>query len=151
MEIIYIPGSFDLFHVGHIRIFQYAFNKFKHSFIIVGVSDDNLIMSYKNIKPIYPLNERIETVKSCRYVNKVIVQRKFFDVKQLKPLKINYILLGDDWKNKKFTELALAQKKLGFKIIYKPYTKEVSSSEIKKRIIKNAYEIIEAQTKRKSC
>lgn len=147
-KIIYVPGSYDLFHFGHTRLFKYAKEYIYQGMVIAGVSTDKLIKSYKFLKPVYPLKERIELVYSCRYVDKVIVQREFFNITQLKRLRIDYVLLGSDWENKKFPELEKAQKELNFKIIYKPYTKEVSSSEIKRRIIKNAYDIVKSEGKR---
>jgi len=148
-HIIYVPGTFDLWHVGHIRIFKFAKNLFSNTYVIAGISTDSLIKKYKHIKPVYPLKERIETVSACKYVDKIIVQKEFFKIKQLIKENITCILLGSDWKGKSFPELENAVKKAGFIVIYKPYTKEVSSSEIKKRIIKSAYEIVEAQTQRK--
>lgn len=145
---IYVPGTFDMYNIGHIRLFKYAKDSFYYSTVIAGISTDKLVKSYKYIKSIHSLKERLETVLACKYVDKAIIQKKFFDVKQLKKYNIDYVLLGDDWKGKSFPSLENAQKILQFKIIYKPYTKSVSSSEIQKRIIQNAYEIVQAQTKR---
>jgi len=142
---LYVPGTFDLFHVGHIRMFKYA-SKFGN--VIAGVSTDELVLSYKNLAPIYPFKERWETVDACRYVNRVIPQRKFFSIPQLKKLNICYVILGSDWEGKDFPELDQAQKALGFEIIYKPYTEETSSSKIKERIIRNSFDIIKAQLER---
>ena len=145
---IYVPGSYDLLNIGHIRLFKYAYDYAQYSYVIAGVSTDKLILSYKFLKPICPLKERIELVSACKYVDRVIIQKKFFDIEQLKKLNIDYVLLGSDWENKDFPALMYAQGMLKFKIIYKPYTKEVSSSEIKRRIIKNAYDIVKAEGKR---
>ncbi len=145
---VYVHGSFDLYHIGHTRLFQYAKNLFYCSKVIVGVSTNRLIQTYKFLKPVYPLKERVEIVSSCKYVDEVIIQKKFFDINQLKKLNIDYVLLGDDWKGIDFPALKYAQGMLKFEVIYKPYTKEVNSSEIKRRIIKNAYEIVTAESKR---
>lgn len=146
--IVYVPGTYDMWNIGHIRLFKYAKDSFYYSKVIAGVSSDKLVKSYKYINPINPLVERLETVLACKYVDKAIIQNEFFNIKQLKKYNIDYVLLGSDWKNKNFTELKIAQQKLKFKIIYKPYTSEVSSSKIKERIIDNAAQIIAAQSKR---
>ena len=146
---IYIPGTYDMWNVGHIRLFKYARKLFPNAYVIAGVSSDKLVKSYKYIKPINPLKERMETVLSCKYVEHVIVQNTFFNIKQLKKYRIDFVFLGSDWKGVNFPALEKAQRQLCFQVIYKPYTKEVSSSIIKKRIIKNAYAIMEAKNKRK--
>lgn len=144
-DVIYVPGVFDLLHIGHVRLFKYAS---QFGVVLAGVSSDYLVQSYKHTLPVYPLNERLEIVESCKYVQNTIVQYYFFDIDQLKHWNIKYILLGSDWIGKKFKELEIARKKLKCKIIYKQYTEETSSSKIKQRIIENASEIIKAQLKR---
>lgn len=150
MVTIYVPGTFDMWNIGHIRLLKYAKSLFPETTVISGVSTNKLVKSYKIINPVNTLAERVETVKACRYVDKVIVQGKFFDPKQLRKYNIDYVLLGSDWKGVDFPALTYAQGILKFNVIYKPYTKEVSSSIIKERIIKNAYDIIKAQTQRGS-
>lgn len=147
MKIIYTSGSFDLLNEGHINLLAKA--KELGNYLIVGISTNKLIKSYKLINPIMTLKERKKIVDSLKFVNKTIIQRKFFDIKQLKKYKINIIVLGSDWKNKNFPELIKAVETLKCKLVFFPYTKSTSSSIIKKRIIKHAYEIIESQTKRK--
>jgi glycerol-3-phosphate cytidylyltransferase-like family protein len=82
-------------------------------------------------------------------VDKIIKQEKFFDIKQLKRYGISTIVLGDDWKNKSFPELDKCLKELNIKMVYVPYTKRLSTSKIKEKIIRHAVEIIQSQTKRK--
>lgn len=145
--VIYTAGSYDLFHFGHLNILLKAKKLGNH--LIVGVSTDALISKYKNLKPIICYKDRVSIIKELKCVDKVIKQDRFFDIKQLKNYHINYIVLGDDWRGKKFPELDKCLKELNIKMIYIPYTKRLSTSSIKRKIIKNAVEIIEAQTKRK--
>jgi len=145
--IVYTCGSYDLFHFGHLNILQKA--KRLGDILIVGVSSDSLISKYKEIKPIVCYKDRVAIIKELKCVDKIIKQETFFDIKQLKRYNISTIVLGDDWKNRDFPELKKCLKELNIKMIYIPYTKRLSTSLIKKKIIKNAYEIIEAQTKRK--
>jgi glycerol-3-phosphate cytidylyltransferase len=144
--IVYTSGSFDILNEGHINILEKAKNL--GDFLIVGVSTNKLIKSYKHIYPIMNLKERIKIIKSLKFVDKVIKQKKFFDITQLKKYKISIIVLGSDWEKKEFPELSSAIKKLKYKMIYLPYTKSTSSSNIKRRIIKQAVEILESQTRR---
>lgn len=146
-KIVYTSGSYDLFHFGHLNILLKA--KKLGKYLIVGVSTDKLISKYKGIKPVICYKDRISILKELKCINKVIKQDKFFDVKQLKKYNIDIIVLGNDWENKSFPELEKCLKELKIKMVYIPYTKRLSTSKIKKKIIKNSYEIIESLVKRK--
>jgi len=143
---IYTSGTYDLFHFGHLNILLKAKNIGKY--LIVGVSTDALISKYKKMKPMICYKDRVAIIKQLKCVDKVIKQSKFFDVKQLKKYNIDIIVLGDDWKNKSFPELEKCLKELKIKMVYIPYTKRLSTSTIKEKIIRNAVEIIQSQTKR---
>jgi glycerol-3-phosphate cytidylyltransferase len=145
-KVIYTAGAFDILNEGHINLLQGA--KSFGDYLIAGISTNKLIKSYKNINPIMTLKERSKIVNSLKFVDKVIIQSSFFDTNQLRKYNIDVIVIGSDWKNKTFLELDNAVKELKCKLIYLPYTQSTSSSNIKKRIIKHAYEIIETQTKR---
>lgn len=145
-KVIYVPGSWDMLHAGHTAILKKA--KKLGNYLIVGVSSDNLIKKQKFITPIIKYQDRVSVIKDLKYVNKVIKQDSFFDIEQLRPYHIDIIVLGSDWKNVFFQELYSCLKELDIKIIYLPYTKRLSSSSIKEKIIKNAISIIRSQTKR---
>ncbi len=145
-KIIYTAGTYDLFHFGHLNILLKA--KKIGNYLIVGVSTDALISKYKKLKPIICYKDRVSIIKELRCVNKIIKQDRFFDIKQLKKYNIDTIVLGDDWKNKNFPELKNCLQKLKIKMIYISYTKRLSTSKIKEKIIRNAVEIIKSQTKR---
>ena len=145
-KIIYTAGSFDLFHYGHLNILLKA--KKLGAYLIVGVSSDKLIKQYKKIKPIINYKERAVIINNLKCVDKVIQQKKFFNEKQLKKYNIDIIVLGSDWKNVKFPELEKCLKRLKIKMIYIPYTKHLSTSKIKEKIIRDSYNIIKTQIKR---
>jgi len=145
-KIVYTAGSYDLLHYGHVNVLLKA--KALGNYLIVGVSTDALISKYKGMKPIICYKDRVAIIKELKCVNKVVKQNSFFDVKQLKKYNIDIIVLGDDWKGKSFLELDRCLKELNIKIVYVPYTKRLSTSKIKVKIIRNAVEIIKSQTKR---
>jgi glycerol-3-phosphate cytidylyltransferase len=145
-RVIYTAGSYDLFHFGHLNILLKA--KKLGDYLIVGVSTDALISKYKNMKPIICYGDRVTIIKELKCVNKIIKQQTFFDIKQLKKYNISTIVLGDDWKGKVFPELDKCLKELHIKMVYVPYTRRLSTSKIKEKIIRHAVEIIKSQTKR---
>eukprot|EP01094_Clydonella_sp_ATCC50884_P021741 TRINITY_DN4858_c0_g1_i1.p1 TRINITY_DN4858_c0_g1~~TRINITY_DN4858_c0_g1_i1.p1 ORF type:complete len:374 (+),score=124.07 TRINITY_DN4858_c0_g1_i1:51-1172(+) len=71
-KIVYIDGTFDLFHVGHIKILEKA--KAEGDYLIVGVHPDKVANRIKGSNhPIMNLHERVLSVLSCRYVNEVVI------------------------------------------------------------------------------
>ncbi len=144
---VYTAGTYDLFHYGHLNILLRA--KKIGTYLIVGVSTDKLVSAYKALRPTVCYSDRVAVLKALKCVDKVIKQEKFFDVDQLRQYKIDIIVLGDDWKGKLFPELENVLKKLNIKMVYVPYTKRLSTSAIKEKIIRNAVDIIRAQSKRK--
>lgn len=92
-------GTFDVFHVGHIRVLQRA-AAFGDR-LVVGVSADALNIAKKGRAPVFTQDERLEIVGSLRCVDEVFVEESL-------ELKKDYILehgadvlvMGDDWAGK---------------------------------------------------
>lgn len=144
--IVYITGTFDLFHYGHLNILLES--KKLGDVLIVGVSTDKLVKKINKIKPIIDYKRRASIVKELKCVDKVIQQKIRFDAKQLEKYNINIVVMGSDWKTKSFPELKKFLKITKTKVIYIPYTKHISSSEIKEKIIRNSYNIVKNQIKK---
>lgn len=142
--IIMTAGSFDLAHYGHINVLKQA--KALGDYLIVGVSTDSLISKHKGIKPIICYKDRISIIKELKCVDKVVKQEKLVDIKQFKSLKADLFVVGDDWKNRKDNP-GINWLRDNNKIAFIPYTKRLSSSKIKEKIIRNAVEIIKSQSK----
>ena len=70
----YTQGTYDMFHIGHLNLIKNA--KRRCDYLIVGVNTDELVESYKNKRPIVPLEERAEIVRSIKYVDEVIITGK---------------------------------------------------------------------------
>ena len=70
----YTQGTYDMFHIGHLNLIKNA--KRRCDYLIVGVNTDELVESYKNKRPIVPLEERAEIVRSIKYVDEVIITKK---------------------------------------------------------------------------
>ena len=136
-KIGYTTGVFDLFHVGHLEILRKA--KENCDYLIVGVSTDELVQEYKNKRPIITFDQRIEIIKSIKYVDEVVVQKDRDKLSALHKIGFNIMFVGDDWKGSKlFLELECKFKKYGVEIFYFPYTKNISSTSLRstlKRLI----------------
>lgn len=127
MKIGYTTGVFDLFHVGHLRLLKKA--KQKCDWLIVGVSSDSLVHELKSKNPLISLAERVEIVKSIRYVDEVIVEHIDDKVQAWRDLNFNIIFKGDDWKgSKKWIDLSDFFESKNVEVLFLPYTKSTSSS-----------------------
>tara|TARA_B100001093_G_scaffold376613_1_gene361789 strand:- start:4707 stop:5129 length:423 start_codon:yes stop_codon:yes gene_type:complete len=130
----FTSGVFDLFHVGHVNMLRNASSQCDK--LIVGVSTDELVASYKDKSPIIPFAERVEVVRSVRYVDTVVPQESMDKFVLWEKLKYKVMFVGDDWfASKKWIELDQKFKKVGVKIVYFPYTKGISSTLINKILL----------------
>ena len=131
----YTTGVFDTFHVGHLNILKRA--KEQCDYLIVGVSTDELTYNTKNKMPIIPFDDRVEIVKSIRYVDKVVTQINKDKIAAYEKYKFDVMFVGDDWKNSKiFNEAEKKLKKFGVDIVYFPYTQKISSTKLREKINK---------------
>ena len=122
----YTTGVFDLFHIGHLNILKNS--KSMCDKLIVGVSTDDLV-AYKHKKSVIPFKERIEIVKSIKYVDEVVSQEDMNKFDAWEKLKFNVMFVGSDWKNtEKWNNYEKEFDKVNVKIIYFPYTKGTSST-----------------------
>ncbi len=137
MKVIYIGGTFDLLHPGHIRLFQAA--KKIAGFVVVSLNTDEFIKEYKGKPSAIDYQGRREMLESCRYVDEVIENIGGYDSKPaIERANPDFILHGDDWTGEAYLkQLGLTQDWLDEKnitLLYVPYTKGISTPEIKKRI-----------------
>ncbi len=122
----YTTGVFDLFHVGHVNLLRNA--KGMCDKLVVGVTTDELV-SYKNKKSVISFEERMEVVRSCRYVDAVIPQEDMDKFTQWQKVKFDVMFVGDDWfKTDKWQAIDQQFKDEGVRVVYFPYTKGTSST-----------------------
>ena len=122
----YTTGVFDLFHVGHVNLLRNA--KGMCDKLVVGVTTDELV-SYKNKKSVISFEERMEVVRSCRYVDAVIPQEDMDKFVQWQKIKFDVMFVGDDWfKSEKWQAIDQQFKKEGVRVVYFPYSKGTSST-----------------------
>ena len=126
MIIGYTSGVYDLFHVGHVNILRNA--KAMCDKLVVGVTVDELVM-YKNKRSVIPYHERIEVVRSCKYVDVAIPQNDMDKTSAAIKNNANYLFVGDDWYDTdKWRGYENSLNEIGCKVIYFPYTDGTSST-----------------------
>jgi glycerol-3-phosphate cytidylyltransferase len=121
-------GTFDLFHIGHLRLFK-RIKEFA-DYLIVGVSTDEFNLE-KGKKSIIPFENRIEIIKNIKCVDQVIPEANWNQkIDDIKKFKIDYFVMGEDWEGK-FDFLSKY-----CKVIYLPRTVGISSSSLKNSLMK---------------
>ena len=128
MIIGYTCGVYDLFHIGHLNLLKNA--KGMCDKLIVGVTVDDLVL-YKAKTAMIPFEDRIEIVRSIKYVDAAVPQYDMDKLSACKKLGANIMFVGDDWyATDKWKEYEKEFEKEGIKIVYFPYTRGVSSTKI---------------------
>lgn len=125
----YTTGVFDLFHIGHLNVLKNA--KAKCRYLIVGVSTDECVRTYKNKTPIIPFEERKAIVEAIEYVDEVVPQETMDKFEAWERLGYDVLLHGDDWKGTPMYDRYIEQfKGTGVAIEFLPHTQGTSSTMI---------------------
>lgn len=123
MKKVITYGTFDLFHIGHLRILERA--KSLGEYLVVAVSTDEF-NAIKGKNCIYPYEHRAQIVEAIKYVDKVIPEIEWEQkVKDIRDHQINVLVMGDDWVGK-FDEL-----KTQCEVVYLQRTPNISTTQIK--------------------
>ena len=133
MIIGYTSGVFDMFHIGHLNILRRA--KEKCDYLIVGVSTDEVVQSYKNKTPIIPYEQRAAIVAAIRYVDEVVPQVSMDKLEFLKKRHFDIMFHGDEWKGTVlYNKYEKEFEKYGAKIVYREHTDGISSSLLREKL-----------------
>lgn len=120
-------GTFDVFHLGHVRLLKRCLNF--GSKLIVGVSTDELNFKKKGRNPVYSFEERVEILSSLRFVDHVFAEESL-EAKgdYLREYQADVMVMGDDWEGKfdHFSSIC--------KVIYLPRTPSISTTSIIEKI-----------------
>ncbi len=124
-------GTFDVFHVGHVRILQRAAELGDR--LVVGVSADALNIRKKGRAPVFTQEERLEIVSSLGVVDEVFVEESL-ELKgdYIRKFGADVLAMGDDWKGRfdEFAELC--------EVVYFPRTPSVSTTALIEHIASNS-------------
>ena len=121
-------GTYDLFHIGHLRLFKRL--RGLGNKLIVGVSTDEF-NEKKGKKTIIPFDQRVEIVKSIRCVDLVIPEHDWSQkIGDIEEYDVDIFAMGDDWRGK-FDEL-----KAYCEVVYLTKTLGISSTQIKEALQK---------------
>lgn len=128
---IYIGGTFDLLHPGHIELFE---NARAYGTVIVSLNTDSFCERYKR-KPVMNLAERARMISSLKCVDEIVINIGDEDSKPaILDAKATHILHGNDWHGEGLMkQMGLTEEWLqehNIKMVYLPYTEGISTSDI---------------------
>lgn len=133
-KIGYTDGVYDLFHIGHLNMIEAA--KKQCEYLIVGVHSDEVVKQYKYHYPIIPETERARIIGAIKGVDKVVINDVRDKLILLERYRFNVVFIGDDWKGtERWNNFEKVLGERNVDVIYVPYTKGISTTDIKKRIL----------------
>jgi glycerol-3-phosphate cytidylyltransferase len=129
----YAPGAYDLFHIGHLNILRHA--RENCDYLIAGVVSDEMLLRAKGRVPVIPLPERMEIVRSIRYVDDVHAEVVPDKLDTWQQVRFDVIFKGDDWRGTpKGDKLERDFAAVGVQVKYFPYTMHTSSTILRKAL-----------------
>lgn len=140
-KVLYTGGTFDILHYGHMNFLKLC--SILADKVIVSLNTDEFILNYKGKPPVLSYEERKKSLEYCKFVDQIIPNLGGEDSKPA-ILQVNpdIIAVGDDWAKKdyysqmQFTQDWLDENRIV--LVYLSYTRGISTSEIKKRILDEA-------------
>jgi glycerol-3-phosphate cytidylyltransferase len=133
MKTVITFGTYDLFHIGHLRIINRAKNLGDK--LIVGISTDELNYNKKKKYPVFSQDERLEIIKSIKGVDEVFFEESLEKKREyILKYKADILVMGDDWAGRfdEFSDIC--------DVIYLPRTKDISTTELIDKISKDNLE-----------
>lgn len=129
----YVPGGWDIFHVGHLNLLMQARGLCEK--LVIGVVTDEELTAMKGAPPVVPLSERVLVLDSLDLVDQVVIDTS--RDKRLIWLSVHFDLLikGSDWQGTpKGNRLEYQMASIGVRVHYLPYTTHISSRQLRSRL-----------------
>ena len=130
----YVPGGFDMLHVGHLNILTEAAKRCDH--LIAGVATDESLERMKGRGPIVPLTERMSMVAALRMEDSVVPDYDQDKRLAWKRSPFDVLFKGTDWKDTdKGRRLEAEMAEVGASVVYLPYTPTTSSTMLRRTLV----------------
>ena len=134
IEIVgYVPGVFDLFHIGHLNMLRQA--RSRCDVLVAGVVSDEMCELGKGIRPTVPLEERVAIVDAIGIVDATYVETTLDKRDAWRDVGFHRLFKGDDWKGlPKGDRLEKQMAEVGVEVHYFPYSIQTSSTALRKHL-----------------
>lgn len=122
-----------MFHIGHLNLLKNA--RSRCDYLIVGVNSDELVEQYKNKCAIVPLEERMEIIRSLRYVDEVMRIDSLDKKISWKQKHYNVLFIGDDWRgHPRWEATKIEMEQYGVQTIFLPHTEGTNSTLLREKL-----------------
>ncbi len=126
----YVPGAWDMFHIGHLNILKRARRHCTR--LVVGVVTDETLFQAKGKYPVVPLAERMEVVAAMDIVDAVVVDFSSSKLAAWEQVHFDVLFKGDDWRGTdRGDRLEAEMSSVGAAVHYFPYTTHTSSTALR--------------------
>lgn len=123
----YVPGAFDMFHIGHLNILRRS--RERCTTLVAGVVTDEACMDMKGHRPIIPFEERIELVSAIRLVDLALPAYSEDKREAWSTYNFDVLFKGSDWLDtERGRRLEEQMAEVGVRVEYLPYTAHTSST-----------------------
>jgi len=142
MRVGFTCSTFDLLHAGHVMMLREA--KTVCDYLIVGLQTDPTIDRQEKNKPVQTLLERYIQLNAIEYVDEIVPYQTEQDLEDiLNMFPINVRILGEEYKNGKFTGRATCAKR-GIELYYNKRDHRFSSSDLRERVSNESIRVRES-------
>jgi glycerol-1-phosphate dehydrogenase [NAD(P)+] len=132
---VYVIGVFDLFHRGHVEFLKKARSLGEK--LIIAVNGDDMVSEYKR-KPLMPEQDRLEIIKTCKYVDDAFIINEYDNKEYIEKYNIDVIVHGSDWERSSYLEQICVTeeylKENNVEVVFIPYTSGISTSGLIRQI-----------------
>jgi len=129
----YVPGVYDLFHIGHLNALRQA--RELCDVLVAGVVSDDVCEQVKGVRPFVPLEERIAIVDAIGIVDATYAELTTDKLDAWREVGFQVVFKGDDWRGTvKGEQLELRVGTVGARVAYFPYTMQTSSTQLRRAI-----------------
>jgi len=129
----YVPGVYDLFHVGHLNLLRQA--REQCDVLVAGVVSDAMCELAKGVTTTVPLGERLAIVDAIGIVDAVYAEETPHKSDAHAVVGFHRLFKGDDWRGtEKGDRLEAQMAELGVEVVYFPYSLQTSSTELRRAL-----------------
>lgn len=129
----YVPGVYDLFHIGHLNALRQA--RDLCDVLVAGVVSDEVCEQVKGVRPFVPLQERLAIVDAIGIVDATYAELTTDKLDAWREVGFHKIFKGDDWRDTpRGLELEQRVGSVGVEVVYFPYTAHTSSTQLRRVI-----------------
>jgi len=129
----YVPGVYDLFHIGHLNALRQA--RALCDVLVAGVVSDEVCEQAKGLRPFVPLEERLAIVDAIGIVDATYAELTSDKLDAWREVGFHRVFKGDDWRDTpRGLELERRIGTVGAEVVYFPYTAHTSSTQLRRAI-----------------